>query len=142
MLVSKRRKRMASRIDIRSLVHGIDPVPKPSRLFPVTRWAWIAVAATLAMIAGTAYYLIGGTSKPSKYVTAEVTSGPILRAVAATGTINPVTTVQVGSYVSGPIIAIYADFNSPVKKGQLIARIDARPFELKVEEARAQISNS
>ena len=133
---------MSSRIDIRSLVHGIDPVSKPSRLFPVTRWAWIAVAATLAMIAGTAYYLIGGTSKPSKYVTAEVTSGPILRAVAATGTINPVTTVQVGSYVSGPIIAIYADFNSPVKKGQLIAKIDARPFELKMAEAQALLENS
>ena len=133
---------MSSRIDIRSLVQGIDPVSKPSRLFPVTRWAWIAVAAALAMIAGTAYYLVGGTSKPSKYVTAEVTCGPILRAVTATGTINPVTTVQVGSYVSGPIIAIYADFNSPVKKGQLIAKIDARPFELKMAEAQALLENS
>jgi HlyD family secretion protein len=133
---------MASRIDIRSLVQGINPVPKPSRLFPVTRSAWVAVAATLLMIAGTAYYLVGGTSKPSKYVTAGVTRGPILRAVAATGTINPVTTVQVGSYVSGPIIAIYADFNSPVKKGQLIAKIDARPFELRMAEAQALLENT
>jgi len=133
---------MASRVDIRSLVQGIGPDQKPSRFSSVSRWTWAAVAATCLMIAGAGYYLIGGTAKPSKYVTAEVTRGPILRAVTATGTINPVTTVQVGSYVSGPIIAIYADFNSPVKKGQLIARIDARPFELKVAQVQAMLENS
>src|SRR5258708_36978869 len=92
----------------------------------------MAALGTIVMVAGVTYYLLGGSSKPSKYVIAEVSRGPIVRAVTATGTINPVTTVPVGSYVSGPIIAIYADFNSPVKEGQLIARIDARPFDLKL----------
>ncbi|MBZ5525880.1 MAG: biotin/lipoyl-binding protein, partial [Acidobacteriia bacterium] len=49
--------------------------------------------------------------------------------------IHPVITVQVGSYVSGPIQALYADFNSPVKQGQLIATIDPRPFQVKVDGA-------
>jgi len=61
----------------------------------------------------------------------------VVRSVTATGTVNPVTTVQIGSYDSGPIIAIYADFNTPVKAGQLIAKIDPRPFQAKVDEAAA-----
>src|SRR6185437_12298287 len=76
------------------------------------------------------------------YVTAPVTRGPIVRSVIATGTVNPVTTVQVGSYVSGPIQAIYADFNSPVKAGQLIAKIDPRPFQVKVAESQAALANA
>src|SRR2546430_15819485 len=71
-----------------------------------------------------------------EYVTAPVDRGPITATVAATGTVNPVTTVQVGTYVSGPIQAIYADFNTPVRRGQLLARIDPRPFQVKVD-ARA-----
>jgi multidrug resistance efflux pump len=50
--------------------------------------------------------------------------------------------VQVGTYDSGPIIAIYADFNSPVKAGQLIAEIDPRPFTVKVHEAAAALGNA
>ncbi len=99
------------------------------------------IAALLALIAGV-LYLVRGTSEPAKYVVAEVTRGAVIRTVTATGTLNPVIAVQVGSYVSGPIIAIYADFNAAVKKGQLIAKIDPQPFELKLEEARAQLSNS
>lgn len=77
-----------------------------------------------------------------KYVTAEVNRGPVIRSVVATGTVNPVTTVQVGTYDSGPIIAIYADFNSPVKAGQLIAKIDPRPFQVKVNQAAAALANA
>ncbi len=77
-----------------------------------------------------------------RYITAEVTKGPIVRAVIATGTVNPVTTVQVGSYVSGPIQSIYADFNSRVKAGELIAKIDPRPFEVKVAESQAALANA
>jgi HlyD family secretion protein len=87
------------------------------------------------------YFLRRGDASP-RYVTAAVTRGPIVRSVIATGTVNPVTTVQVGSYVSGPIQAIYADFNSPVKAGQLIAKIDPRPFQVKVDEARAALDNA
>lgn len=90
---------------------------------------------------GLAAYFLRGSSPPVKYVATKVARGPIVRRVVATGTVNPVITVQVGSYVSGPIQAIYADFNSPVKAGQLIAKIDPRPFELKVAQARAALAN-
>jgi HlyD family secretion protein len=133
-MVSRRR-------DIRSLAQSIGPGAKPARAMASSRLAWMAAFATVVMVAGVTYYLLGGSSKPSKYVIAEVSRGPIVRAVTATGTINPVTTVPVGSYVSGPIIAIYADFNSPVKEGQLIAKIDAQPFELKLAESQALLEN-
>jgi HlyD family secretion protein len=83
-----------------------------------------------------------GASADVQYVTAAVTRGPISRSVIATGTVNPVTTVQVGSYVSGPIQSIYADFNAPVKAGQLIAKIDPRPFQVKVDAAKAGLDNA
>src|SRR5260370_28024676 len=133
---------MASRrIDIRSLAQTIGPGAKPARVVAFSRWAWMAAFATLVMVAGVTYHLLGGSPKRSKYVIAEVSHGPIVRAVTATGTINPVTTVPGGSYVSGPIIAIYADFNSPVKEGQLIAKSDGRPFELKLAESQALLEN-
>jgi HlyD family secretion protein len=65
-----------------------------------------------------------------------------VRAVSATGAVNPVSTVQVGTYVSGPIEAIYADFNSRVKAGERIAKIDARPFQMRVEAARAALAHA
>ena len=62
--------------------------------------------------------------------------------MTATGTVNAVTTVLVGTQVSGTIKDIYVDFNSPVKKGQLIARIDAATFEAQVEQAKANLSSA
>jgi HlyD family secretion protein len=88
------------------------------------------------------YYFTRGGSAEAKYVMAPVSRGPIVRSVIATGTVNPVVTVQVGSYVSGPITAIYADFNAPVKAGQLIAKIDPRPFQVKVDESAATLANA
>ncbi|HEX3409868.1 MAG TPA: efflux RND transporter periplasmic adaptor subunit [Candidatus Binataceae bacterium] len=88
------------------------------------------------------YYFTRSGSAGATYLTAPVSRGPIVRSVIATGTVNPVTTVQVGSYVSGPIIAIYADFNAPVKAGQLIAKIDPRPFQVKVDESSATLANA
>jgi HlyD family secretion protein len=102
------------------------------------RWA---VAGALMAIAALVYFATAATPAP-QYATALVTRGTVAPAVGATGTLNPVTTVQVGSYVSGPIQAIYADFNSPVKKGQLIARIDPRSFQVKVDQARAALANA
>ena len=100
--------------------------------------AWMLAIAALIIITG--LYFLTGRSASTKVVTAKVTQGPILRSVTATGTVNPVITVQVGSYVSGPIQAIYADFNSPVKQGQLIAKIDPRPFKVKVDAANAVLA--
>ncbi len=102
--------------------------------------AWALAGLAIMLIAS--IYLLTGQSSSTKIVTAKVTQGPIVRSVTATGSVNPVITVQVGSYVSGPIQAIYADFNSPVKQGQLIAKIDPRPFQVKVDGALAAVANA
>ncbi|KAF0144548.1 MAG: HlyD family secretion protein [Nitrospirae bacterium] len=74
-----------------------------------------------------------------KYRTEKITKGDIETNVTATGAVNAVTTVLVGTQVSGTIKNIYVDFNSPVKKGQLIALIDPSIFETQVEQARANL---
>src|ERR1700722_11461925 len=102
--------------------------------------AWMLVIVLVAIIGGW-YFLTGSTTAP-KIVTAKVTEGPIVRSVTATGTVNPVITVQVGTYVSGPITAIFADYNAPVKKGQSIAKIDPRPYQVTVDIAHATLANS
>ena len=74
-----------------------------------------------------------------QYRTVPVERGEVDYAISATGNPNAVVTVQVGSQVSGNIMALYADFNSKVTKGQLIARIDPAPFQAKVDQARANL---
>jgi HlyD family secretion protein len=79
---------------------------------------------------------------PVQYYTAKVENGEIKQVVEATGTINAVITVQVGSQVSGVISKLYVDFNSPVKKGQLIAQIDPALFVGAVSQAKADLANA
>lgn len=98
----------------------------------------IALAAVLIAGTGAFWYLKGSNTAP-EYKTVPVTRGDIIAAVTATGTVNAVTTVLVGTQVSGTIKHIYADFNSPVKKGQLIAEIDPSAFEAQVEQAKANL---
>jgi HlyD family secretion protein len=108
------------------------------------RTRYIAIVALLvaAAAAGYAYWGRGNPDGAGGYVTEAVARGSISSIVTATGTLNPVTSVQVGTYVSGPIRAIYADFNSPVKKGQLVAKIDPASFQVKVAEADANLANA
>lgn len=101
-----------------------------------------ALAAAAVAVVVLLAFLLRHRSEQVRYITAPVTQGSIVRAVTASGTVNPVVTVQVGSYVSGPIIAIYADYNAPVKKGQLIAKIDPKTFEVVAAEARATLANA
>ncbi len=96
----------------------------------------------ILVLAALGWYFLAGRPSAAKYITAPITRGSIVRAVSSTGTVNPVITVQVGSYVSGPIQSIYADFNSPVKTGQLIAKIDPRPFSAQVALAKAAVANA
>jgi HlyD family secretion protein len=100
------------------------------------------ILVVLAVVGAIFWYFARNSEGGVRYLTAAVTQGPVVREVSATGTVNPVTVVQVGSYVSGPIVALYADFNSPVKQGQLIAKIDPRPFQVKVDESTAALANS
>jgi len=75
-------------------------------------------------------------------VTAAVTRGDVVRSVITTGAVNPVVTVQVGSYVSGVIQALKCDYNTPVKAGQLCAKIDPRPYQVVVDQAVANLASS
>ena len=91
------------------------------------------------IVAGGAIWLFGGKKAQSKlvYETAVVKKGEISESVTATGSIEPVTEVEVGTQVSGIIDEIYVDYNSVVKKGQLIAMMDRVTLESEVASARA-----
>jgi len=93
----------------------------------------IAVAAAAAAI----YWYLRGEAAAPAYRFAKVERGPLTASVSATGTLNPVVSVSVGTQVSGQIKELFADFNAPVKKGQLIARIDPETFEYRVRQAQA-----
>jgi HlyD family secretion protein len=107
-----------------------------------SRYLIAVVLSIMVAVAGYAYWRRADREAEGEYVTATVERGSIASTVTATGTVNPVTTVQVGTYVSGPIKSIYVDFNSPVKKGQLVAKIDPAPFQVKVAEAEANLANA
>src|SRR5262245_14615882 len=87
------------------------------------------------------FYAQSGGSAP-KYRLATVERGALASAVSSTGNLNAVITVQVGSQVSGQIKELLADFNSPVRRGQLIARIDPEIFEAKVNQAKADLESA
>jgi len=96
-----------------------------------------AVVVTAAVYGGFRFF--GGAADQPRFKLAKVERGPLTAVVAATGTLNPVVSVQVGSQVSGQIKEILVDFNSPVKAGQLIARIDPETFQLRVRQAEADL---
>ena len=101
----------------------------------------IIVALVIAAAAGGGWYWYQSRSDSGevRYRVAKVERGPMAAVVAASGTLNAVTTVQVGSQISGQVKDIYADFNTAVKKGQVIARIDPATFELRVNQTRADL---
>ena len=101
----------------------------------------IGIVTILAIIgAGTWYWWTAGPP-PVHYKTALIDRGPITAIVTATGTVNPVVSVQVGSQVSGKIAQLFADFNSVVTKGQVLAMIDQQPFNARVSQARAAVKS-
>ena len=106
------------------------------------RYLVAVLLSIMVAVAGYAYWRRADREAEGEYVTATVERGSIASTVTATGTVNPVTTVQVGTYVSGPIKSIYVDYNSPVKKAQLVAKIDPAPFQVKVAEADANLANA
>ncbi len=106
---------------------------------PRSRWL---IAACLAAVAA-ALVLVGlGRNGKTQYFTARVERGSIHDVVEATGTINAVTTVQVGSQVSGSVTRLNADFNSRVHKGDVIALIDPALFQGAVSQASADVDNA
>src|SRR5687768_8970344 len=100
----------------------------------------LIVLAIAALAAGGWYWYDSRNGEGEvRYRTARVERGPIAAVVVASGTLNAVTTVQVGSQISGQVKDIYADFNTPVKRGQVIARIDPATYELRVSQTRADL---
>jgi HlyD family secretion protein len=102
----------------------------------------IAMIAMLACVAVAAAFFWGDKANASDYMTARVERGNVEVNVSATGTVQAVTTVQVGSQVSGTVQWLGADFNSQVKRGQVIARLDPAIFQAQVDNARANVSNA
>jgi len=102
-----------------------------------------AVVTLLVLVAiggsGYAYYRYSKTAPAPTVTTAPITRGDIVDRVGATGTLQAVTTVQVGTQVSGTIQNLYADFNSIVRKGQVLARLDPSLFQTQIEQARANL---
>ena len=101
----------------------------------------LLIGAGILVIGGAVYFCIPKTSQVG-YETQKVDTCTITQIVEASGTINPVNTVSVGSTVSGLIKEIYVDFNSEVKKGQILAQIDPANFEAAVQESQATINNA
>jgi HlyD family secretion protein len=99
------------------------------------------VAAALAALF-TAGMVMRGRSNGTQYMTAPVRRGDITAVVQATGTINPLTTVPVGSSVSGTVEYIFADFNSRVVAGQVLAQLDPALYEAQVIQARGNLANA
>jgi len=104
-----------------------------------TRWIALAVALVVAG-AGILYGLLA--DRPARYVTVPVSQGDLVRSIATTGSVNPVVTVQVGTYVSGPIQTISCDFNTEVEAGQLCAKIDPRPYQEALDQAQANLASA
>ena len=103
---------------------------------------WVILIAIVAGAALGYTYFYKDKDQALKYRTAKVEQGSISAFVTANGTINPVITVLVGSQVSGTILKLYADYNSRVKKDQLIAQIDPAIFQAQVSQAKAKVENA
>lgn len=114
------------------------PAPEPQ---PHKRHGWAAAAIVAVAAAGAiAAWRYASTGTSVQYTTAAVTRGDIVRTVTATGTVNPMLTIIVGSYVSGVIKQIGCDYNTRVKVGQVCARIDPAPYQTVVDQNKANLA--
>ncbi|WP_230530971.1 efflux RND transporter periplasmic adaptor subunit [Microvirga roseola] len=97
-------------------------------------------------IAGTAGFVLwqptGGNASDAAYRLAAVDRGPLTASVRATGTLNPVTTVLVGSQLSGQVVEILADYNTPVKEGQVVARLNSEQIKSRLDAAQAELAQA
>jgi HlyD family secretion protein len=106
------------------------------------RFLIIAIVVVVGVLVGLFFFRRGKDKGGDQYRTEAVSQGNISASVNATGTLSAVTTVQVGSQVSGIISKLYADFNSQVKQGQLLAELDPTPFQQTVDQRKADVTKS
>ena len=108
-------------------------------------WMWRKKwwVLTLLIVIGGAWWIFGGTSKkPGEFITMNITRGDLRQVVTATGEIMPVNTVSVGSQVSGTIDNLYVDFNSKVKKGDVLLTIEPSVLQATVDESKASLDSA
>jgi HlyD family secretion protein len=103
------------------------------------RKRFVIAFGAVVLVAVVGFVLWGDRASAAEYMTAKVERGNLRNSVTATGTLQAVTTVQVGSQASGVISALYVDFNSTVRKGQVIAQLDPSTTKAQVEQARANL---
>jgi len=105
------------------------------------RITWSVALAVVVAGGAFAYHRYGDAQADTvAFKTQPVTRGRVVQSVTATGTLSPLKTVQVGSQVSGRVLELHADFNSVVKQGQLLARIDPQLFQSEIQKAKANLS--
>jgi HlyD family secretion protein len=120
-----------------------EKVSRFSTILGSRRFRQVAIVAVATAVLGIAlYFVFRGGNNGVSYRTDPVTLGDVQQTVTATGTVNPVTTVQVGTQVSGTIKFLFADFNSRVKKGQIIAQIDPAFYETQLAQSQANADHA
>src|SRR5688572_21777264 len=119
-----------------SHTHHIPATSMASNQHMKKRLVLVVMAISVVTASVAAYYGVNRTDGGPSVITARVTRGDVIENVDATGTLQAVTTVQVGSQVSGTIKALHADFNSRVRKGQVVAELDPSLLQAQVEQAR------
>jgi len=108
----------------------------------VRKAVWIVGILAVGLVIGGYVFFSGERKAPVRYKTAPVERGTVVSVVTATGTINPVVAVQVGSQVTGRILSLHADFNSIVKAGEVVARIDPAIYQARRDQAAANLTNA
>jgi HlyD family secretion protein len=103
---------------------------------------WITVLVVLGAVVGGVMYFKNDHSEPPEYQTAPVTRGDLTQTVTASGQLNPVLNVQVGSQISGNISKLFADYNSLVKSNQVVAQLDPAIFQAAVHQAEGELANA
>src|SRR3954471_304533 len=107
---------------------------------------WIFWLVVLLLLAGGGWfgwkYWEKNSNKPAEYRTAQVTTGDIVQTVTASGQLNPVLSVQVGSQISGIIQNLYADFNTIVTQGMVVAKLDPSTYQSSVLQAKGELENA
>ena len=118
----------------------VPPSGQKSGLGLRTHWLLGTVLSLLVTITVAVAWWVLGADRAVHYTTVPVTRGAVIRAATATGTVNPELTIIVGTYVSGVIQELYCDYNTAVKKGQVCAKIDPRPYQTVVDQNKANLA--
>ena len=105
------------------------------------KWSLILIGV-VAVLGGGVWYFARRDNSGAQYETAPVTRGDLVQVVTATGQLDPVVNVQVGSQISGIIRRLYVDYNSVVKSNQLVAEIDPSTYQVNVLKAEADVANA